>query len=116
VNTLLVSILVSIFLTILFISLATNAVLAYFLFQASKRYEALSDAYEENEVDKVIVENIQEITDVILEYGRALEQINEMDVYMGDPTIENLINRTRILSQDIDSYSKIQQKNLQKES
>lgn len=105
----------SLFFSLFFISVILNLVQIFLLIRTFKELSQTSQDLEESletqSVDRAIVSNLTEILEAITEYGSQLQEVSELELYTGEPIIENIINNTRILVKDIENYSMISSQN-----
>lgn len=105
----------SLFFSLFFISVILNLIQMFLLSRTFKELSQTSQELEESlelqGIDRAVVSNLNEILEAITEYGDQLQEVSELELYTGEPIIENIINNTRILVQDIENYSLISSQN-----
>ena len=62
--------------------------------------------YAKKLVDKLVYfeENIQEILDMLEDFRLHLVEVNKMERYYGDSTLEGLVNHMKSLEEPLDSF------------
>ena len=74
------------------LALITTGMLVWYLLNLFKQVEYMS-------------EDVEEIARTIRIYSKLLSRINGMEMYMGDPVITDFIEKTKIVSTQLKSFS-----------